>query len=175
MNKLFNMEIKNKNLFFGAGLLGLAFFIADRILKNLVLAGRIFGLKNYGLALSINFSGKIWEIIFWILATAVIFLLGYLIIKNICHPRESGDPEKIIPGSRVKPGMTTTLLLTSYFLLLFGAASNLLDRIKFGYVIDYLNFHFFYNNLADIMIWAGIIIYLVGVWYNRNKQNTKLN
>lgn len=141
------MEIKNKNLFFGAGLLGLAFFIADRIFKNLVLAGRIFGLKNYGLALSIDFGGIFFEIIFWLLAVAVIFLLAFLLLSAIKK--------------------NSRLLFVVSCLLLAGSASNLLDRLKFGYVIDYINFHFFYNNLADIAIWLGIVIYLISVYNNK--------
>jgi signal peptidase II len=147
------METRDKNLFFSAGLVGLAFFITDRILKNLALMGKINLVKNYNLALSISRGGKFGEIMFWILAGAVIFLLAYLLIKAFKR--------------------FNYLLLITYYLLLFGAASNLLDRIKFGYVIDYFNFHFFYNNLADIIIWLGIIIYLLGIWYNKNKtQNT---
>jgi len=141
------MEGKNKNLFLSAGLLGLALFIADRVLKNLVLAGKIFGVKNYGLALSIGFGGKFWEIIFWVLAGAVIFLLAYFLYKFIFEN---------------KP-----FFFFSFFLLFLGAASNIIDRLKFGYVIDYFNFHFFYNNLADIIIWLGIVIYLIEIWYNK--------
>jgi signal peptidase II len=139
----------SKNLFLSAGLLGLALFIADRILKNLVLAEKIFGVKNFGLALSVGFGGKIGEIIFWVIAGIIIFLLAYLIIKEFLERR--------------------SLLLITYYLLFLGSASNLLDRLKFGYVIDYFNFHFFYNNLADIIIWLGIIIYLIRIWYNKNK------
>jgi signal peptidase II len=159
------MKIKNKNLFFSAGILGLAFFVLDRIFKNLVLAGKIFGVKNYGLALSINFNRKFFEIIFWLLSSVVIFLLVYLIIQQL-RPHPSASWRTLL----IKERGSYPLLLITYYLLLLGASSNLLDRLKFGFVIDYINFHFFYNNLADIMIWIGIIIYLVGVWYNKTSD-----
>lgn len=140
------METRNKNLFFGAGLWGLAFFIADRIFKNLVLAGKIFGVKNFGLALSISCGGKFWEIIFWLLAVIVIFILAHLLIVDVKKNRFS--------------------FFIIHYLLIIGAASNLIDRLRFGFVIDYLNFYFFYNNLADLAIWGGLILWL---WPRRQK------
>jgi signal peptidase II len=44
-------------------------------------------------------------------------------------------------------------------LILFGAASNLFDRFKYGYVIDYFDLKYFtVFNLADAMIVFGTII-----------------
>jgi len=43
-----------------------------------------------------------------------------------------------------------------------GAFSNILDRIRFGYVIDYLNLAFWpVFNLADMMIIGGVVIILI--------------
>jgi signal peptidase II len=147
------MEIRDKKLFFSAGLLGLVFFIVDRVLKNLALVGKINLVKNYNLALSISRGGKFGEIIFWILASIIIFLLVYLLINDVRKSHYS--------------------LFIIHYSLIIGSASNLLDRLKFGYVIDYFNFYFFYNNLADIVIWLGVVIYLVGVWYNKNNDSNK--
>ena len=42
--------------------------------------------------------------------------------------------------------------------IIFGAISNLFDRIKYGYVIDYLDLKYFtVFNLADVMIVGGVI------------------
>jgi len=52
--------------------------------------------------------------------------------------------------------------LTASSLIILGALSNLLDRLLFGFVIDYINIFIWpVFNLADIMIVAGIIIYIL--------------
>lgn len=44
------------------------------------------------------------------------------------------------------------------FFIILGALSNLLDRLKFGYVVDYFDFRYFtVFNLADVMIAGGAI------------------
>ena len=53
-----------------------------------------------------------------------------------------------------------------YILLLSGAIGNLIDRIIYGYVIDFLDFNIFgYNfpifNIADICIVCGIFIIVI--------------
>lgn len=51
------------------------------------------------------------------------------------------------------------LLMTGFFLIILGGASNLLDRIIFGYVIDWIRVFFLpisIFNIADIMIIMGI-------------------
>lgn len=43
-------------------------------------------------------------------------------------------------------------------LLLFGGISNLIDRIVYGGVVDYINFfNLFHNNIGDIMIFCGMV------------------
>jgi signal peptidase II len=45
--------------------------------------------------------------------------------------------------------------------IIFGAISNILDRLIYGYVIDYLELKYFtVFNLADVMISGGAIILL---------------
>jgi len=47
-------------------------------------------------------------------------------------------------------------------IVIAGAYSNLLDRIRYGAVIDYISLeHFSVFNLADVLISVGIIILLV--------------
>jgi len=47
-------------------------------------------------------------------------------------------------------------------LIIIGALSNLLDRLLFGYVIDYLNIFIWpVFNLADVMIVIGVLIYIL--------------
>ena len=56
-----------------------------------------------------------------------------------------------------------------YSLLLGGAVGNLIDRVVYGYVIDYLNFYIFnYNypifNIADSCIVIGIMLLFISSW-----------
>lgn len=51
--------------------------------------------------------------------------------------------------------------------LLGGAASNLYDRLRRGYVIDYFSFSFLKKiifNLGDIFIFFGVILLTVAQW-----------
>lgn len=44
------------------------------------------------------------------------------------------------------------------FFILVGAASNLYDRLAYGYVIDYIDLKYFtVFNIADVMICCGIL------------------
>ena len=107
--------------------------------------------QNTGVAFGLPFNP-------W-LAYFLIILLGILIFivqkrkRNICH-----------------------FCFVSYpFILIFsGALSNLLDRVRFGYVIDYIEFiplrGFF--NLADCAIVIGIIMIILKI-LNQNNVNQK--
>jgi len=62
------------------------------------------------------------------------------------------------------------LLRLGVGLLLGGALGNLLDRIRFGYVIDYLDFYLSPElawptfNLADCAIIGGVCLIVLRVW-----------
>jgi lipoprotein signal peptidase len=42
-------------------------------------------------------------------------------------------------------------------LIIAGMASNLLERITFGFVADYINIGIAIANIADLQIWSGVI------------------
>jgi len=119
----------------------LVVFCLDRIFKYLALAGKIFFYKNTGIAFGISFSSfakaSADKLLVFVILIILIILI-HLLIKEIKN-------KNLLP-------------ITYYLLLITGTASNLIDRIKFGFVIDYLNFYFFYNNLADVMIVLGIAL-----------------
>lgn len=50
---------------------------------------------------------------------------------------------------------------TILLFIIVGAASNLYDRVVYGYIIDYISLQYFtVFNLADVMISGGIIYYI---------------
>ena len=56
----------------------------------------------------------------------------------------------------------------AFQLILAGAIGNLIDRALFGVVTDFIHFRFystsfFVNNIADILISAGVVAYLLGM------------
>ncbi|PIT89742.1 hypothetical protein COU23_02295 [Candidatus Kuenenbacteria bacterium CG10_big_fil_rev_8_21_14_0_10_36_11] len=121
-------------------LAGLAFFILDRVLKNLSVAGKIFFYKNSGIAFSLKISGELF-LYFYLIVIIVLFLIFWQLLASLKNKH--------------------LLLATGYLLLAAGIISNLIDRFRFGFIVDYLNFYFFYNNLADVMIMAGVIILIL--------------
>lgn len=132
--------------FLGISFLGLILLISDRIFKALALTEKIFWQKNYQLALSFNF-----------LSTQNLFfhtLVGVLVLGVIYYGAYSYRQKFF-------------LVTAGWVWLLMGAGSNIFDRLKFGYVIDYLNFYFFYNNLADILIWLGFFLVIFGFWQHK--------
>jgi len=129
------------------------FFIADRWLKALALtrsglaAIPLFGswfsfefTPNHYLAFSLPFSGWLVDGLILAIIAALIYYIFYLILKKKEHK-------------------TLIVLLT---IILFGAISNILDRLAYGYVIDYFylkNLTVF--NLADAMISASVVYLLI--------------
>ena len=60
--------------------------------------------------------------------------------------------------------------------MLGGALGNIYDRFRFGYVIDYADFHigtfrpFLIFNLADAAITVGVVILLARALFMREKS-----
>ena len=79
----------------------------------------------------------------------------------------------------IKNKKQTKLSIASYGILLGGIVGNLFDRIKYGYVIDYLDFRIFgYNfpifNLADIAIVIGCFLLII-MFMMEDKNGNKNN
>ena len=68
---------------------------------------------------------------------------------------------------------------SSYFysMIIGGALGNLIDRIRYSSVPDFIdfhifNFHWFVFNIADIFISLGVICLIVAeIFFNKNKRN----
>lgn len=131
-------------------------FVADRVLKYyfirnpaglpggvFISGGLSFGLeKNYGIAFGLPVGG-------WILRLAVIviiFILASYLIRNY----QKKD----------------YLMILALTLIIAGAISNLIDRLRFGFVVDYINVPWFtVFNLADAMITVGVGLAIIKIWF----------
>ncbi len=143
---------------------GLAVFLLglDRFLKSVALNYEgeysLFGnllkfnfVKNYFIAFSLPLGGGI---LVAIIVAIVIFLLIYAIrlIKD-------------------KKYLEFSLIIS----VIFGALSNLFDRLRYGYVIDYLDLKYFtIFNIADAMIVMSICGIFVIQLINDKKKNIDL-
>jgi len=55
-----------------------------------------------------------------------------------------------------------------------GALGNLIERIRFGYVIDYINLNFIHFpifNAFDVMICSGVFLYSISVFLDSRKKD----
>ena len=129
--------------------------IFDRLFKFLVInfsgssvraLGDIFKInfaENYNIAFSLPLGGLTLNIFICFIVLSLVYYFIYLVNKK--------------------------RLEAAIFLLavILGATSNLLDRLKYGYVIDYFDLkHFTVFNLADVMIvggMAGLLWFLRGL------------
>ncbi len=142
-------------------------FLADRISKHLIVSSLKVGksvtiiknffsitlAKNTGIAFSL-LEGKIGIII---LLTILMILLLLEMLK-----KENKEKEKIC-----------------YAVIIGGAIGNLLDRLLYGYVIDFLDFKIFgYDypifNIADSCIVIGIILLLI-ISFTEKGENYESN
>ena len=61
-------------------------------------------------------------------------------------------------------------------LVLGGAIGNILDRVRFGYVVDFLDLHFgdwhpfLVFNVADAAITVGVLLLIVRAFLVRDKK-----
>jgi signal peptidase II len=73
-------------------------------------------------------------------------------------------------GARGKPWLSLSLAL-----ILSGAIGNVIDRIRFGYVVDFLDFHAFgwhwpAFNVADSAITLGAVLLIVDGFRHEEKR-----
>ena len=66
------------------------------------------------------------------------------------------------------------LLKLALILELGGAIGNLVDRIRYGHVIDFVSVgNFAVWNVADACITVGVIILLIGVWMQEKREKAR--
>ena len=101
--------------------------------------------RNTGAAWSI-FAGETLGLV--VVSLIIISLIVYYILKN-------------------KP--KTTIEKVGYSMVLGGAIGNLIDRVVYGYVIDFFDLYIFgYDypifNLADSFILVGVVLLMIHTW-----------
>lgn len=73
-----------------------------------------------------------------------------------------------------KPGyMVSGWMRIALALILAGALGNLIDRVKYGYVVDFLDFRVWpVFNVADSAITIGVFILIIQLFRKENASNT---
>jgi len=112
--------------------------------KKIFLILNFFHVHNYGAAFSLLSNQSGWQR--WFLSIISIFTI--LVIIKIIIKLKKTEIKRII----------------AYSLIIGGAIGNLVDRIFYGFVIDFIdihinNWHFATFNIADCSIFFGIIIF----------------
>lgn len=91
---------------------------------------------------NISWGIKIPEFLFWLFWMVIIFLIIFLLYKK-----------------RFAHGNYYVILI------LAGSVSNIIDRLAFGCIFDFINLGFWpVFNLADVFITAGVILLLAKYW-----------
>lgn len=150
--------------YIGLNFLILSLFLFDRMLKLFFIQNpsKMFGgdfsfvgfsfhlVKNSGVAFGIHFN----QIFLLVLITSIILILVRLLVKAY--------------------GQKDLILILSLTLIVVGAASNLIDRLRYRFVVDYIDMPFFtVFNLADAMISLGVGIMIVYIFKDKKNQLSK--
>lgn len=143
----------------------LILIMIDQAVKGIIVNNDVEILSNIKIEWIQNFGGAYGiggdSTVFFILVNIVV--LG-IIIKFICSQKDRLDRKTLI----------------SFTLILAGGFSNLIDRIVWGYVVDYIDitnyFEFPVFNIADIYIvigWIMLFICIIIYWYKEVKVTYK--
>jgi len=114
--------------------------IFDQIIKWIVVPSKTIGhMCNYGIAMGIVLPQQMFIVMWGLLILCVVYFWWQHIAKRF-------------------------LIQISYILILSGGFSNIIDRIYYGCVVDYIPFFNISSfNIADTFITIGVLIIL---WQN---------
>lgn len=135
------------------------FFLADRLLKtafnNGIWRDRAFDLL--GDHLQLRFGANYLMAFSWPVSVGVISFASALIVAAMAYCAWTARRHRAFAEYAM------------WLIIIAGAISNLLDRLVFGYVVDYLSFvDLSVFNLADVMIAAGLVGLII-VYARNNK------
>jgi len=147
----------------------------DQLSKYLIRHTGGFYICNPNIAFGINIA----PVFFWIIWLSIIFFLIYTIFKNpglqITNPKQTQNPKNI--NLKLFNFENCYLFGICNFefgilLILSGAASNIMDRLYFNCVIDFIDLKIWpVFNLADSFITIGVIIFLISQLTTRNLKH----
>jgi len=132
-------------------LISLSIFFFDQLIKNYFnihkpVSGIFRFTNNTGAAFGIFKGGNL---VFAVFTFIIISIIIYLYLSKPIYFKERN-------------------VCVSAALIVGGALGNLVDRVTYGYVIDYINLGFWpVFNLADIALTVGALI-LIYAWWNNN-------
>ena len=145
----------------------LVFLVIDVISKLVVsnlmdVYDSVVVIKNFFYITYVKNTGAAWSILSdktWLITIISVVIIG-LICLYIYKNRSNDRIENI-----------------GYSLVLGGALGNLIDRIIYGYVIDFLDFVIFgYEypvfNVADTFIFIGVLILVLYTWRVKDGNNS---
>ena len=134
--------------------IGFIVYLFDRLIKLFFLKSPNYHWDFFNPFLQFDLAGNQGIAFGWSLNKLFIIILSFLIILIILYLVYKFWQEK-----------KYHLSLASYLIIL-GAVSNLIDRLRFGFVIDYINVSFFtIFNLADCLITVGVVIFVVDLLF----------
>lgn len=75
----------------------------------------------------------------------------------------------------VHTGQQTPLLVPALAMILGGALGNMIDRLRFGHVVDFIdwywnNYHWYTFNVADAGISVGVVLLIAGPFLFRRTR-----
>ncbi len=154
MNTIFTKKIVLINLLISI------LFLVDRLTKWCALGISkegvfLFSEKFVGLRLYKNFNLifniSLPEVLMYGLISLILAVLVWLLIKNYRQKN--------------------IFLVFSLSLIIAGAMSNLVDRLNFGFVVDFISF-FDYSvfNLSDVYIFGGVGLIFIREFFLKNKE-----
>lgn len=140
-------------------ILAIVFLVIDIVSKVIVsnfmnVYDSVVIIKDFFYITYVRNTGAAWSIFAdntWIVIILSLIIIGIIIMYIYKH----------------KP--KTILEKIGYSLILGGAIGNFIDRIVYGYVIDFFDFYIFgYDypifNLADIFIVIGVMLLVIYTW-----------
>ncbi len=143
---------------------GVFLFLADRFLKHQALGAwaaphlfkNVVGWSvffNTGIAFSLPLPSWITAIV----TAPILLMVGWAIVQML----RSQSPLPTYLPLPLPHNQTLNFLVAT--LLFSGALSNLLDRLVYGYVVDYFRIFTGIINVADVVIALGFVLYLSGI------------
>lgn len=116
--------------------------------------------RNYGAAFSFLSDAGGWQHYFF---TSIAIVISILLIYWM-----------------YKTPVKQSWLLSAYALILSGAIGNVMDRMNYGYVVDFLHFyyqdwHFPAFNVADMAISIGAGLLILDAIFEHKKNDTTEN